>query len=432
MGLGKTVCVLTIVAEEVDKCLTPGICVIAPPKVVDEVWEAEAQKWDHTKHLKVVKVRGPAAKRDGILRRGGFDVYLVSYSNLLWLCDWMLENQPPFDGMVFDESSMMKSSSSKRFKRVKPFMPFMRRRMILTGTPASESLVNLWAQYYLLDQGTRLGKYVTHFKAEHYRQLDRMGYNLQLLKGHDELIYSKVRDITLSLRAKDHLDMKEPVVNIIKLDLGDRLLDKYKKFEREMFIEMEEEEAEIEAVNAAVLSNKCRQFTSGAIYNKASWKRLHDVKINALKEVIEQMNGQSLLVAYEFRHEAERFRKLWPNAPIIGGGSKPKETSAAFKAWNAGKVPVMFVQPQSVGHGINLQYGGHHLLWYTTTWSGERHDQTIARLQRQGQPNLVTIHYLVCRHTVDLVVLAAQRRKGRTQAGMMEALASYKKKVLAA
>jgi len=428
MGLGKTVCTLSVIAEEIDRCISPGICIVAPPKVVDEVWAQEAAKWDHLKHLKVVKVRGNEQCRTNILKIGCADVYLVSYSNLLWLCEWMLQNQPPFDGMVFDESSMMKCNSTKRFKRVKPFMPFMRRRMILTGTPAAESLVNIWSQYYLLDQGERLGKYITHFKAEHYRQQDRFGYKLQLLKGHDDIIYDKVKDITMTLRAVDHLNLTAPIYNDIKITLPDKLMEQYKKLEDEMFLEMGENT--VEALNAASLSIKCRQFTSGAMYNETSWYKIHDHKIEALKEVIEQQDGQPLLVAYEFRHEAERFKKLWPKAPIIGGGSKPKEVSKAFKLWNEGKIPLMFVHPQSVGHGVNLQYGGHHLLWFSTTWSGERYQQTVARLHRQGQKHPVTVSHLVCKGTVDPLVLTSQRRKGKTQDNMMTALAEYRKRAL--
>ena len=428
MGLGKTVCTLTVIADEVDRCVSPGICIVAPPKVVDEVWGQEAAKWDHLKGLKVVKVRGNERSRTDILTHGGADVYLVSYSNLLWLAEWMLQNQPPFDGMVFDESSMMKCHSTKRFKRIKPFMPFMRRRMILTGTPAAESLANLWSQYYLLDQGERLGKYITHFKLEHFRQSPYNRFKEDLIKGQDKIIYKKVEDITMTLRAEDHLKMTAPVYNEIKLTLPEKLMDKYKQFEKEMFVEMGENS--VEALNAASLSMKCRQFTSGAMYDESSWYKIHDIKIDALKEVIEQQDGQPLLVAYEFRHEAERFKKLWPKAPIIGGGSKPKEVSKAFALWNKGKIPVMFVQPQSVGHGVNLQYGGHHLLWYSTTWSGERYQQTVARLHRQGQSHPVTVSHLVVRSTVDPLVVAAQRRKGKSQDSMMSALAEYRKRAL--
>lgn len=434
MGLGKTVCTLSVLAEEIDLCLTYGTCIVAPINVVREVWVQEAEKWDHLRHLKIVRVEGTEAERIATLVAGGADIYLVSYSNLLWLADWMLNNQPPFEDMIFDESSMMKSPAAKRFKRMKPFMPFFRRKMILTGTPAAESLINLWAQYYLLDQGKRLGKYITHFKHEHYTQRDRMGYKLDLRAGHDKIIYKAVKDITLTLRAEDHLDMKAPIVNVIKVDLGEKLCKEYKKFESEMFMQMEDE-TEVEALNAAALSMKCRQFTSGAIYvadeeKRNHTKHLHDKKIEALTAMIEQMDGQPLLVAYEFRHEAERFAKLWPKAPIIGGGVKKAEMNRAFAAWNKGKIPVMFVQPQSVGHGINLQYGGHHLLWYTTTWSGERHQQMNARLHRQGQTKQVVLHYLVCPKTIDTLVMSAQNRKSTSQNNLMNALKAYKEKSL--
>jgi SNF2 family DNA or RNA helicase len=431
MGLGKTVITLSIIADDIDSCLSTGCLIIAPIKVVEQVWSQEAQKWDHLRKIKVATISGVARDREAVLKRGGADVYLISYSNLLWLSEWMLENQPPFDSFAFDESSMMKSSGAKRFKRFKPFTPFFRRRMILTGTPAAESLINLWAQYFLLDQGKRLGKYITHFKAEHYRQQDRYGYKLLLKPGHDKLIYAAVKDITLTLRAEDHLKMDPVIYNTIKLELSPRQMKDYKKFEDEMFVEMEE--GSVEALNAASLSMRCRQFTSGALYDAekpGSWYKLHDVKMDALEDMLDQMDGQPLLVAYEFRHEAERFRKRWPKAPIIGGGTKSKETNDAFKKWNAGKLPVMFVQPQSVGHGVNLQFGGHTLLWYTTTWSGERYMQTVKRLHRSGQTHPVTVHHFVCTGTVDPLVLTAQRRKGKNQGDMMTALSGYKRKSL--
>lgn len=430
MGLGKTVCTLSIVAREIDECLSPGVCIVAPLKVVQQVWAQEAKLWDHTQHLKIVTVEGSAEQRAAILTEGGADIYLLSYSNLLWLADWMLQNQPPFDGVVFDESSMVKSPSSKRFKRMKPFMPFFRRRMLLTGTPASEGLINLWSQYYLLDQGERLGKYITHFKSEHYTQQDRYGYKLNLRPGHDKIIHDAVKDITLALRAEDHLQMEPVTYNVIKVPLSEKDHDRYKEFEREMFLQLGKDEA-VESLNAASLSMKCRQFTSGAMYKEdGGWVQLHDAKMSALADIIDEMNGQPLLVAYEFRHEAERFAKAYPKAPIIGGGAKQAMVTKAFKDWNAKKVPLMFVHPQSVGHGVNLQYGGHTLVWFTTTWSGERYQQTVARLHRQGQKMPVIVHHLCCPGTVDSLPISAQRRKATSQKSLMVALAKYKQSPL--
>lgn len=423
MGLGKTAVALSIIHNDIDTCESIGCLIVAPPSVVNNVWAQEVQKWGF--NLSVAPIVGSAAQREDVLRTGKADVYLISYANLIWLADWLHDNKPPFDGIIFDESSCMKSAQSKRFKRIRPFMPFMRRRMILTGTPAAESLVNLFSQYYLLDQGERLGKYITHFTQEHYRSLDRFGYKLKLKIGHDEIIYSRVKDITLSLRSEDHLKLPEVISTVISVPLPEKVMAQYEKFEKDMFLEMGANK--VEALNAATLSVKCRQFTSGALYSEKGFDIIHTAKMNALEEFIDQLDGQPLLVAYEFRHEAARFAKQWPKAPILGGGTKAADVTKAIAAWNTGRVPLMFIQPASVGHGVNLQDGGHKILWFSTTWSGERYVQTIKRIHRSGQKSIVTVHHLVCPKTIDTLVLQAQKRKTTGQADLMAALNSYRK-----
>ncbi len=431
LGLGKTVITLTIIANDLDQWKTIGVAIFGPPKVVEQVWRQEAKKWDHTKKLKVALVRGTESEREAILNAGGQDIYLISYTDVMWLCQWMVHNKPPFDGVVFDESSMLKDHKTKRFKALKPFMPFFQRRMILTATPAAESLANLWSQYYILDQGKSLGEYITHFMDRHFTQNPYCRFKKKLREGHAKIIYDRVAPITMTLRAKDHIKSQPPIYNRVLIDLPPKLAEKYKEFEQEMLLNLGKET--IEAMNPAALSMKCRQFTSGAIYKEvdgvrtSGWNKVHELKMEALEDMINAMDGEPLLVGYEFKHEAERFAKRWGKAPIIGGGAKPAMVTRAFADWNKGKIPLMFVHPQSVGHGVNLQYGGHHLCWYTTTWSGERYQQLNGRIDRQGQKKQVIIHHLVVKGTVDTLVLRGQVRKEASQSDLMSALSAYKK-----
>lgn len=457
MGLGKTVVTLTAIAKLIDSCAIRCALVVAPMRVCDLVWPQEVEKWDHLRWLRVSRIRGsPVSKKmkrwepsletqvdfnskpsdDAIdVLSRPTDIMLVNYELLGDLCFWMSKQKVlPWDTIVFDESSKMKASDAKRFKLLKPQLNRFDRRLIMTGTPAPQGYEDLWSQIYLLDEGKRLGKFITHYRDEHFREAG--DYDLVLRHGHDKIIQAAIADLVLCLSAKDHLKMPMLTFNEVKVDLPAKAKKQYETFEEEMFIELAT--MEVEAFNAAALSAKCRQLTSGAVYSppvydtygrlkgERTWEVIHDTKLDALEDIIEEAAGSPVLVAYEFQSEIERLLKRWKGTPWIGGGAVNREVEKAVLDWNAGKVPLMFVHPASVGHGINLQYGGHILVFISGTWSLELWEQTYCRLYRQGQEHPVIVHSIIARGTIDTQVTSAIRSKAKTQSELIEALKKYR------
>jgi SNF2 family DNA or RNA helicase len=453
MGLGKTVVSLTAIAKLMDRCEVYGVLVVAPLRVCELVWPQQVAKWDHTRHLKVVQIEGaPAGRR--ILRQadpliGGdpeettskpsdaalktlsepADIFLINYEILPELCKWMTTQKTlPFNMVVFDESTKMKSASAKRFKLFKPHVGRFDRRVVLAGRPAPQGYEDLWSQIYLLDQGKRLGTFITHFRSNYF-DADRYSYDLTLKEGAADRIERKIADLVLCLRAEDHLKMPQLIFNKIEVKLPAKVMKQYKQFEDEMFLKLKT--MSVEALNAASLSIKCRQLTSGAVYSSPvydkdgklvedrKWEAVHDAKLDALEEVLDEANGSPVLVVYEFQSEIARLRKRWPNAPWIGGGAAKGDTERAVENWNRGKVPFMFVHPDSIGHGVNLQDGGHIQVWTSGTWNLDLWDQTIARLHRQGQKHPVIVHSLIVPGTVDVAVASAIKSKATGQKALI-------------
>ncbi|UOF83006.1 DNA/RNA helicase [Caudoviricetes sp.] len=445
MGLGKTVSTLSAIARLRRSGAVRAVLVVGPLRVIEDTWPDEIAKWWHTEHLTTSHIRGNVSPRtvirknpDGSLRETmtkpstkglsalatRADIYLVSYDVLPALAQWCAEQKGdlPFDMIVWDESSKMKNASARRFKLMKPVLGRMKRGVLLTGTPAPQNYIDLWSQYFLIDRGARLGQFVTHFKDRHFEAIDRYGYTLRMRNGAKETIERAISDVTLCMRAEDHLDMPALVENDIMLELPPHARKVYDDLEAELASELMLGDAV--AVSEASLVNKCRQVASGAIYleeRDKTWEQVHDAKLDALADIIDDAQGTPILVAYEFRHDIERLLRRWPKAPWIGGGSK--DASGAIKAWNTGTVPVMFVHPASVGHGINLQHGGHILVWFTLTWSLELYQQTVARLYRQGQAHRsVIIHRILMKNTVDTDVRSALRTKDKGQSALKEAI----------
>jgi SNF2 family DNA or RNA helicase len=423
MGLGKTVVTLSAIADLIAGLEIRAALVVAPIRVIESVWPQEAQKWDHLRHLKIVVVRGSAKERLAKLAEPA-DIYLINFEQLIWLSDIASRMKVlPWDMMVFDESTKMKSASARRFKRTKPMLPRCKRFAILTGTPTPNSYMDLWAQIYLLDGGARLGEFVTYFR-ERYFDYNPWTYELKLKPGAAKQIRDKIRDLVMCLRSEDYLKLPPCVETVIPVDLPPKVLDLYHEFEEELFIKVQD--TEVEAFNAAALSMKCRQLTSGAVYDVPSeegprkWQVVHDAKLDALEDVIEEANGEPLLVVYEFRHELARLLARWPKTPWIGGGSK--DSGAIIDQWNKGKLKLLFVHPASVGHGVNLQFGGRLLVWTSGTWSYELYEQMAKRLHRQGQTKPVMVYLLVARGTVDETVAEVLRGKRQGLAELMAAL----------
>ena len=437
MGLGKTVSTLTAVNYLMnDYCEINSVLVIAPKRVTESVWQEEAEKWGHLQNLRFSKIIGPEQKRIEALKAKA-DIYLISRDNIAWLCAYCGGSKLPFDMVIIDELSSFKSYKSLRFKALRGVRPCVKRLVGLTGTPAPNGLIDLWPQIYLMDRGERLEKTISRYREKYFRPGRSNGhvvYNYILGDNSEALIHDRISDICISMKAEDYLQMPERTDNFIKLSMPDDLKKKYLDFEKEKVIEMmtetvEEQDEngnsvfvekpiEINAVNAAALSNKLLQFANGAIYDdKRGVHPVHDIKLEALKELIEDSNGKPVLVAWTFQFDRDRIKEYLK-------AYKPRELKAPqdIKDWNAGKIQVLLAHPASAGHGLNLQAGGNIIVWYGQTWSLELYQQFNARLYRQGQKNGVVINHLILKGTHDEDVISSLKNKDRKQNDLMESI----------
>lgn len=434
MGLGKTVSSLTAIKklmfEELEIAKT---LVVGPKRVVESVWDSECEKWEHLKDLRVSKIIGTAKQRKEALRKNA-DVYLISRDNISWLCGLYGGSMLPFDMLVIDELSSFKNPKSIRFKALRGVQPSFKRVIGLTGTPAPNGLIDLWSQVYLLDRGERLGKFITRFREEYFKPGKRNGaiiYKYDLVADGEARIHEKIGDICMSMKAKDYLSLPGRIDNIIKIVLPPDIQAKYDAFERDqvlqLFVDQPEDEA-ISAVSAAALSNKLLQFANGAVYDEnKDWHVVHDLKIEALKEIIEDANGKPVLVAYTYQHDLHRIKEALKSYKPV-----QLKSDQDVKDWNAGKIQVMIMHPASGGHGLNLQSGGHIIVWFGQTWSLELEQQFNARLDRQGQENVVIINKLVASKTMDEDVIKSQESKSAKQESLMEAVKAKIKKYVKA
>lgn len=409
-GMGKTSITLTALSHLIDRFEVGKALIVAPLRVVQSVWEQEARKWSHLAHLTFSKILGTPKQREEALSREA-DIYLINYENLPWLIE---KFGFVFDAAVFDEASKMKSHKAKRFKLFKRVRHLIDRVWLLTGTPASNSLLDVWALAYAIDKGERLGRTFTGFR-DRYFVSDYHGYNWSLREDADQKIYDRLEDICLSLTAEDYLDLPPRMDNLIGIDLPERVRDQYVFLEREFLAILDDETVEV--LHAAALTNKLLQFANGAIYTDEvkNWKAVHDAKLTALSELIDGTTGP-LLVAYNYQTDAKRICAQFPQAEVLGRDPQ------TIDRWNSGEIPLLLAHPASAGHGLNLQHGGHTVVWFGLNWSLELYQQFNARLYRQGQTRPVVVHHLVVRDTVDETVLAALDRKDVTQRALLNAL----------
>lgn len=426
MGLGKTVSTLTAIDYLMNDYLeVNNVLVIAPKRVAETVWQEEAAQWDHLKHLRFSKIIGTQQQRTKALNEKA-DIYVISRDNIAWLCAFYGGMRLPFDMIVIDELSSFKSYKSQRFKSLKVCQPTFKRFVGLTGTPAPNGLIDLWPQIYLMDRGLRLGKTITNYRTTYFRPGKTNGnvvYSYNLLENSESLIHEKIKDICISMKAEDYIQMPMRTDNYIKLRLTDELKKKYNEFEKEHVLELisntdETDSAEINVINAAALSNKLLQFANGAIYDENSVAHeIHSIKIDCLKEIIEDANGKSVLVAWTYRFDRDRLMKALSMY-------KPRELKTAqdIQDWNNGKIQVMLAHPASAGHGLNLQAGGSIIIWFGLTWSLELYQQFNARLYRQGQNQHVVINHLVMVDTHDADVIQAIRQKDIKQNSLMNSI----------
>jgi SNF2 family DNA or RNA helicase len=414
MGLGKTVVSLTYIEELKNNYLEDiKALVIAPKRVAEDTWPTEHLKWDHLKNLKIVKIMGTAKQREAALKQEA-DIYIISRDNIAWLVD-LLGTSWDFNTVIVDELSSFKSNKSLRFKRLRRVRPKIKRIIGLTGTPTPNGYEDLWPQVYLLDRGERLGKTLTEFRRRYFNTLYRHGYNEYELKaGSKDEIDNAIKDICISMKAKDHLKLKDPLIvnRIVKLDKKE--LDLYKQLERDAVLEIGDHD--ITALNAAAVTNKLLQLANGAVYTEnRDVIEIHNKKLEVLEELIDEANGEPVLVFYNFQHDKERILKKFKTARLL-------DTDQDIKDWNAGKIKILLAHPASAGHGLNLQAGGHIVIWFGLNWSLELYKQANARLNRQGQTETVRIYHIITEGTVDEEVLKVLNGKELRQEALLEAL----------
>lgn len=420
MGLGKTVSTLTAIVDLINFFEVSKALIVAPKRVAEMTWGDEVENWRHLNGLRVSVIKGTAKQREAAARADA-DIYTVSRDNLVWLLQMWGGSKVPYDMLVLDELSSFKNHQSKRFKAAKVIRRSCNRVVGLTGTPAPNGLIDLWAQMYLVDGGVRLGKTITDYRANYFRPGAQNGgiiYEYKPLPTTANVLSDKIADITLSMKALDFLDM--PELNYINnyVEMTAKVKKGYEDFEREQVLELLSDDAEITAMSAAALSNKLLQYAGGSVYDAdRNVHAVHDEKIETLKEMIEAANGAPVLVAYNFQHEKARILEA-----LKDYGAEPLEGVESVRRWNAGEIPVLVTHPASAGHGLNMQKGGNRIIWYGVTWSLELYQQFNARLWRQGQRNGVFVHHIVTRGTIDEKVIAALSGKATTQDGLMSAV----------
>jgi len=428
-GMGKTGSTLATFTLLREAGEMRAALVIAPLRPCKHVWPLEVSKWDDFNGLRCSLVLGSEKQRIAALRAEA-DIYLINPENVTWLQELLASGFEGFrpDVLVVDESTKFKSPSAKRFKSLRLMLRFFRRRYILTGTPAPQSLQDLWAQTAILDNGDRLGRSLTQYRKAYYTELpQRGGYSLwELNKGADKAIFNKIADITLRLDAASYLDMPERIDNRIVVEMPQAAWGVYEDMEKHMLSEVLH--GEVTAANAAAATMKLRQMANGAVYDaNGTVHELHDAKLEALRDLIEEQSGQPLLVAVSFQHDADRIRAfLGDNSiPYLGGGMSSRYADDVITRWNAGEIPVLLAHPASVAHGLNLQSGGHAMCWFSLTWSLEDFIQMNARIWRQGQTHACVFHYIVAAGTIDYAVLEALSSKDRQQESLFATLKRY-------
>lgn len=414
MGLGKTVITLTALWQlALDSFDVSRILVIAPKRVAEDTWPKELSKWEHLYGLDATLVMGTQAEREAALRQQTF-LYIINRENVSWL----VANHPwDFDMVVIDELSSFKSNQAQRFKAMKKVRPLVSRIVGLTGTPAPNSLLDLWPEMYLMDMGQRLGRFIGGFRDRFFTPDKRnreIIYSYKPREGAEEAIYGLISDICISMKAVDYLDMPELIMNRIEVSMDSRERKVYDDFQRDMVVSLQGEE--LDAVNAAALSGKLTQMANGAVYGEnRKVLHIHDRKLDALEDLMEAANGKPLLVAYWYEHDLQRIKARFKNARCI-------DTTQDIDDWNAGKVPLALIHPASAGHGLNLQEGGCTIVWFGLTWSLELYQQLNARLWRQGQKHTVVIHHIVTKGTHDEDVLRALDNKDTRQSALIDAV----------
>ena len=413
-GMGKTSVTLALVTALKER----PVLIVAPIRPMYKVWPDEIKKWDQFRHLKYVILHGD--EKDARLNEIA-DIYLVNPEGLKWLTKsgWLEKVKPKM--LVIDESTKFKDYSTARFKLIKPYLKAFQRRLILTGEPAPNGYMDLFGQCFIMDLGNALGRYITHFRAQFFYQTGYGGYEYKLRQGAAEEIQARIKPSVMRLAAEDHLDMPELIFNDIVVELDENARRIYKQFEDDFLAEVGD--ATILSMNAAAVGSKCRQVANGGVYDEMQFAHfVHDIKTNALNDLVEQLQGNPLLVFYEFKHDLERIKRVFPNAPCLTGMSGSK-LDTCIDAFNRGEIPVLLGHPASAGHGLNLQESCHHVAYYGLTWDLDLYHQSYKRVWRQGQrSNRVFVHRILADKTLDKQVAKVLLNKEATQSDFLNAI----------
>jgi SNF2 family DNA or RNA helicase len=435
MGLGKTIVTLTSIAHLINTGFLRAVVIVAPIRVIRLVWRQEALKWEHTKHLRFSMMTGTRDQRTRALLRPA-DIWLINYENLGWMAEvldtyFVSKGKPmPFNGVVWDEISKMKNSTTNRVKAVRKVLPAFDWTTGLTGTPASNGYKDLHGQFLVVDKGQRLGVSKTAFKTRFYKKAGP--YKEVPYPDTEETIKNLIGDITLEMSAEDYNKLPDLIVNNVEVEMPDEVRSKYEQMEREFFTVLDSGK-ELEVFNSAALTNKCLQFSNGAVYPVAGmplWEPVHDAKLDALEEIIDEAQGSPVLCAYAYRSDAERIMQRFKSLDPINLTECKSEGSltAAMARWKSGQCALMIGHPASMGHGIDgLQHAGRTLVWFGLNWSLDLYDQFNARVRRQGQGASVVCHHIMCRDTLDQAQAIALNDKATTQAGLRAAVKQYRK-----
>ena len=411
MGLGKSVTTLTAASDMLEDFLVEKVLVVAPLRVANTVWKQEAEKWSHLNHLKISIATGSENSRLASLQSDS-DIYVINRENIAWLVRAL---KWKWDMVIIDESSSFKSMKSQRFKALRKVTKHFQSVVLLTGTPSPNGITDLWSQMYLIDNGERLGRTISNFRSRFLHKTGYMGYNWSPNKDSDKEIQELIKDVCITMSSEDYLELPERIDLNEYVELPPKIAKQYKELEKEFLLTLEK--GDIEALSAATLANKLLQMCNGAVYDTEGVAHLiHDLKIQSIKEIIEDHPNETFLIAYNFKSDHVRLSKAFPQ------GVSLSKSGVEVQEWNEGKIKLLFAHPASAGHGLNLQAGGSNIIWFGLNWSLELYQQFNARLHRQGQDKPVKIVHIVAKGGIDEKVMKALASKAKTQKDLLDYL----------
>lgn len=423
-GLGKTSITLQAIKSLKASGQVRKVLILAPLRPAHAVWGPEIEKWENFNNLSYTVLHGP--KKDQLLNEKT-DIHILNFDGLAWFSNSIARSGVfNYDLLVVDEISYLRNTRTQRFKALSPLLDKFKRRFGLTGSPAPNSLLDIFGPQLVIDRGATFGKYISHFRTKYFYQTGYGGYEYKLLPGAEQQIYEALAGKVLRMSATDYLEMPELITNKIYVELPPGARKIYKELEDQLMTAIGD--GSVSALNAAVAVGKCQQVANGAVYLdgvEKEIKLLHSEKLEAVKDLVEEMYGKPVLIGYHYKHDLAALKTAFPDAPVIGSGITGDELNTIIDKWNAGEIPVLLAHPQSAGHGLNLQGSGHAVIWYSLTWSLEVYEQFVRRLWRQGQRNNIVVHQIIASKTIDEAIIKAIERKDNTQQNLLNAIKEY-------